>query len=141
METQESKRPKEETHSAVAVYDDIVHIVQLYIDGAAKGDANMLREAFHLDARMFGQAGSMGLDMPISSMIEQLVAHPADTGSYKARVISVNHVGDAAVAVLAEDGFWGTASFVDFFSLTRTDGRWKIVNKTFAITGGTLPPM
>jgi hypothetical protein len=90
---------------------------------------------------MFGQAGGMRFDLPIASMIEESVAHPADMGNYKARVISVNQVGDAAVAVLAEDGFWGTASFVDFFSLARIDGTWKIVNKTFAFTGGKLPPM
>jgi hypothetical protein len=114
--------------------------VKLYIDGAAKGDASKLKEAFHSDARMFGQAGGMRFDMPIASMIEDSVAHPADTGDYKARVISVNQIGDAAFAVLAEDGFWGTASFVDFFSLARVDRTWKIVNKTFAFTGGKLPP-
>lgn len=141
METQEAKRTKAETSSTIAVYDDIIHTVKLYIDGAAKGDANKLREAFHSDARMFGQAGGVRFDMPIASLIEESVAHPADTGNYKARVISVDQVGDAAVAVVAEDGFWGTASFIDFFSLARIDGKWKIVNKTFAFTGGMLPQM
>jgi hypothetical protein len=63
------------------------------------------------------------------------VAHPADTDNYKARVISVNQVGDAAVAVavLAEDGFWGTASFVDFFSLARIDRTYR--QQDFCIYG------
>jgi Putative lumazine-binding len=30
-------------------------------------------------------------------------------------------------------------SFVDFFSLANIDGSWKIVNKTFAHTGGSMP--
>jgi hypothetical protein len=34
----------------------------------------------------------------------------------------------------------GTLSFTDFFSLSRIDGEWKIVNKTFAHTGGEPPP-
>jgi Putative lumazine-binding len=29
-------------------------------------------------------------------------------------------------------GFWGTMSFPDLFALSRFDGEWKIVNKTFA---------
>jgi hypothetical protein len=48
-------------------------------------------------------------------------------------------VGDAAVATLAEEGCWGQVSFVDFFSLARFDSTWKIVNKTFAHTGGEMP--
>ena len=30
---------------------------------------------------------------------------------------------------------------VDFFSLAKIDGRWWIVNKTFAHTGGEPPAM
>jgi hypothetical protein len=30
-------------------------------------------------------------------------------------------------------------SFVDFFTLSKIDGRWQIVNKTFAHTGGVPP--
>jgi Putative lumazine-binding len=29
----------------------------------------------------------------------------------------------------------------DFFTLAQIDGAWKIVNKTFAHTGGELPAM
>jgi hypothetical protein len=47
--------------------------------------------------------------------------------------------GDAATATVVEEGFWGSLSFVDFFSLCRSAGRWRIVDKTFAHTGGELP--
>jgi hypothetical protein len=59
--------------------------------------------------------------------------------SYRARVTAVHQVGDAADVTLVEDGCWGTVSFVDFFSLARINGSWKIVSKTFAHTGGTPP--
>jgi Putative lumazine-binding len=36
-------------------------------------------------------------------------------------------------------GCWGDVSFVDFFSLVRIDGVWKIVNKCFAHTAGEMP--
>src|SRR5438034_999336 len=59
---------------------------------------------------------------------------------YRANICSHRMtLGDAAFVVLEEEGFWGALSFVDFFSLARIDGNWKIVNKTFAHTGGELP--
>ena len=67
---------------------------------------------------------------------------PADVdGSYKARVTSIEQVGDAATAVVEEEGYWGTVSFTDFFTLAKLDGAWKIVNKTFVHTGGEPPEM
>jgi hypothetical protein len=33
--------------------------------------------------------------------------------------------GDAAVGVAAEEGYWGSISFIDYFQLTRIDGFWK----------------
>lgn len=118
--------------------DAIERTVQLYMDGVAAGDAAKLKQAFHEDARMFGFLGQR-YDVPIADMIEMVVGQPADTGSYKGRIVSVSQTGDAAVVEVAEDGFWGTLSFVDYFSLSKIDGTWKIVNKVFAHTGGELP--
>jgi hypothetical protein len=64
---------------------------------------------------------------------------PTDTGNYQSRVLSVQQTGDAALAVVAEDGCWGTVSFIDYLLLARIDGVWTIVCKLFAHTGGELP--
>jgi putative lumazine-binding protein len=56
---------------------------------------------------------------------------PAGRASFRS-----SRVGDAAFAVLEEQGFWGTVSFTDFFTLAQIDSTWRIVNKTFAHTGG-----
>lgn len=123
-------------------FDAINKVLQLYIDASAKGDAAKLKEAFHQDSRMFGSLGGKRIDVPIQTFFELAAQGPADTtGSYRGRILSVTQVGDAAVAAIAEDGFWGTVSFTDFFSLAKIDGRWWIVNKTFAHTGGEPPPM
>jgi len=122
--------------------DAINEVMKLYIDGSAKGDRAKLREAFHPDSRMFGSLGGQRVDIPIETFFELAAKGPADVnGSYRARVESVARVGDAAVATMVEDGFWGRVSFVDFFSLAKIDGRWWIVNKTFAHTGGEPPAM
>jgi hypothetical protein len=121
-------------------YDAIVKVLRLYMDGSARGEPDKLKEAFHPDSRMFGSLGGKRVDVPIQALFEMTAQGPADIdGAYRGRVVSVTQVGDAATAVVAEDGFWGRVSFVDFFSLAKIDGRWWIVNKTFAHTGGEPP--
>ena len=123
----------------VGDYDAICRAVQLMTDGEAKGDVAKLREAFHADARMFGAISGERYDVPIEELFSLAESEPADTGSYRSRVLSVQQTGDAAVGVVAEEGYWGTVSFIDYFQLARIDGDWKIVSKLFVHTGGDLP--
>lgn len=126
--------------STAEATDQITRIVDLYVEGCREGDAEKLREAFHPDARMWGSLAGARVDIPITDMIAMVDGKPVDVdGSYQARVTSVEQTDDVASVVLEEDGFWGSVSFVDYFSLARVDGAWKIVNKTFAHTGGTPP--
>ena len=111
----------------------ITRTVDLYIEGVRDGDAAKLREAFHPQAWMFGSLAGTRYDEPIGELIAMVDGQPVDVdGSFRARIVSVEQVGDAAFAVLEEEGFWGTVSFTDFFTLAQIDGRWAIVNKTFA---------
>ena len=114
--------------------------VQLYIDGVAKGDADKLKTGFHSEAWMFGAVGGHRYDLPISQLIEIVTSEPFNShGSYNARITSVQQVGDAATAIVEEDGIWGALSCVDFMSLAKIDGSWKIVSKTFENTAGEMP--
>lgn len=114
--------------------------IDLYIKGAAEGDAASLQAAFHADARMFGALGEQRVDIPIPDMIGMVTAQPADVdGSFTATVRSIEEHGDIATAIVDEANFWGSVSFTDVFSLARIDGSWLIVNKIFTHTGGTPP--
>ena len=118
----------------------IASVVQMYIDGASRGDAAKLTEAFHEDARMFGSLGGHRYDVPISELIEMTTSQPLDSdGSFEARITSIEQVGDAARATVEEDGCWGGVSFTDYFTLVKIDDAWKITVKTFAHTGGEMP--
>jgi hypothetical protein len=126
--------------SMIDDYDAIVKVIELYINGAGKGDIKLMRKAFHPEARLFGEAHGERYDIGMEKYFELSVKNPLnDGGKYRARIISVEQFGPAAAVVLAEDGCWGAVSFVDIFSLNRTTGGWKIVNKTFAHTGGAIP--
>jgi hypothetical protein len=118
--------------------EEINRVVQLYVDGA-NGDVAKLEEAFHPNAWMFGHVGEMNTYFPIGEFFKMVTDMPGLAGpDYRARVTSVDVVGDAAVATLAEEDYMG-CDFVDYFSLARIDGVWKIVNKTYAHTGGEPP--
>jgi hypothetical protein len=125
--------------SLIDDHDAIRAVVQLCLDGEAQGDVGKLREAFHPDARMFGDQAGTRYDVPIQTLFDLVAEGGADTGRYRSRILSVTRLGDVATATAAEEGCWGTVSFVDFFSLCRIEGTWRIVNKTFAHTGGVPP--
>lgn len=121
-------------------YDRICKVVDLAMEGAANGDVAKLREAFHGEARMFGEVDGKRYDEPICSFFELCQNHPLANGNkYRSRIVSVTRVGGAAMAMVAEDGCWGSAAFVDFFTVTRSGAAWKITNKTFAHTAGQIP--
>ena len=123
----------------VSDYDAISRVLQLCTEGEAKGDVEKLREAFHADARMFGSLAGERYDVPIEELFKLAESEPADTGKYRSRVLSVQQTGDAAVGVVAEENYWGTVSFIDYFLLARIEGSWKIVCKLFAHTAGEPP--
>jgi hypothetical protein len=75
----------------------ITEVVQAYIDGSRSGDADQLRGAFHPDARMYGSIAGQRFDLPIEEFFALASGQPADVdGTYEARIVSVEHVGDAA---------------------------------------------
>ena len=124
------------TTTVVDDHDAICRVVQLCLDGEATGDVEKLREAFHPDARMFGSLAGERCDVPISEFFD-IAARNRSEGT--GVMLAVHQTRDAALATVAEEGCWGTVSFVDYFSLARVDGTWKIVNKLFAHTGGEPP--
>jgi len=106
----------------VSDYDAICRVAQLCTEGEAKGDVGKLQEAFHADARMFGAISGTRYDVPIAELFALAESAPADTGTYRSRVLSVQQTGDAAVAVVAEENYWGTVSFIDYLLLARIEG-------------------
>lgn len=115
---------------------EISSLVDLYVDGA-NGDVAKLETAFHPGATMTGCIGPMCDEFtPISDFIAMVGRNPGLAGSrYSARVRSIDVTGDAGIAILEETDYFG-CDFVDYFTVARIDGRWRIIAKTYAHTGG-----
>jgi hypothetical protein len=133
--------PAAADHFDIDSYDQIRDVVERAMKGAKKGSRKLLGGAFHEKAQMFGEVMGTRYDEGIESFFKLCEEHPLGTGGrYRSRIVSINRVGDAAMVMVAEDGCWKSASFVDFFTVTRIGRDWKITNKTFAYTGGRIPP-
>ena len=108
--------------------DEIVRVVQLYVDGF-QGDIAKFREAFHQDAWIFFTQPNGDLyKRLISECFEEWVADPEPIVG---RILSVTQAGDIASVLLGFDSPKGPSdSWVDFHTLLRINGTWKITNKT-----------
>jgi len=106
--------------------------VQYYFDGGKNRDSLTLRKAFHPEARMlFAREGKLVV-VPIGEYITRVGSEslkPGEVDSTERKVVSVDVVGDAAVAKLELKR--SNAVLIDYMSLLKVDGRWLIVNKIF----------
>jgi len=106
--------------------------VQYYFDGGKNRDSLTLRKAFHPEARMlFAREGKLVV-MPIGEYITRVGSEglkPGEVDSTERKVVSVDVMGDAAVAKLELKR--PNAVLTDYMSLLKVDGRWLIVNKIF----------
>jgi hypothetical protein len=106
--------------------------VQFYFDGGKNRDSLTLRKAFHPEARMlFAREGKLVV-VPIGEYITRVGSEslkPGEVDSTERKVVSVDVVGDAAVAKLELKR--PNAVLTDYMSLLKVDGRWLIVNKIF----------
>jgi len=111
-------------------YDEIVRVVQLYVDGFNDCDVDKFRKAFHEDAWIFfTRADGSLFKHLISDSFEEWAAPPKS--DITGRIISVTQAGDVANVLLGFDNNIDLSScWVDFHSLLRIDGIWKITNKT-----------
>ena len=106
--------------------------VQYYFDGGQNRDSLALRKAFHPEARMlFAREGELVV-VPIAEYITRVGSdrlEPGEVDSTQRKVVSVDVVGDAAMAKIELKR--PDAVLTDYMSLLKVDGRWLIVNKIF----------
>jgi len=118
-------------------HDEIVRVVQLYVDGFNDGDIGKFREAFHDNAWIFFTDADGGLHKDLLADVFPRWAAPPPA-KISGRFISVTQAGDVACVLLGFDDVTDESdpthrhrtSWVDFHTLLRINGVWKITNKT-----------
>lgn len=109
--------------------DAIRKTVEHYIDGARSGKGDDMKPAFHKDATIFGYIDANLFAGPIQQLFDWNDAN-GPASALQARITRIDRAGTVATVRLELDN-WTGYRFTDLFTLLRTDGAWKIMNKVF----------
>ena len=111
--------------------DQVRAAVERYVAGVSTNDAELVKQAFTEDGRMWGYLGDDFTVMTAVDFAEQVVATapPADP-AYRAEIHGIEVTGGIATAILDERAYLGS-DFRNQFGLVRVDGVWRIASKVF----------
>jgi hypothetical protein len=118
------------TPDEVAVRATLDH----YIQGHATGDGAHMRLAFNPAARLFWSSADTLATRTSDEYIARMPGKPAAdeaTGVRTRRIEIVDVTGNAAIGKIVLD--YPDAHIVDYMSLLKTNGEWKIINKIFNV--------
>lgn len=101
-----------------------------YLKGHATGDGEFFRKAFHTEGNLIWIRDGKYTTRSFAEYIAGASGKPAaDEAKRKRWIESVDIAGNAAVAKIILD--YPTVMFVDYMSLLKINGEWKIINKSF----------
>ena len=101
-----------------------------YIKGHATGDGEYMKKAFHTEGNLIFVRDGKYSTRSFAEYIAGFAGKPAaDEKDRKRSIESVDVAGNAAVAKVILD--YPNVRFVDYFTLLKINGEWKIVNKSF----------
>lgn len=101
--------------------------IQLYFDGIMNFDVESLERAFHADAYLYASLPGRFYRSPFQEWKRFAAGEPPDPEGRVNRIVSIDVAGSAAV--VKTDLEWPDVHYVDYLSLLKIDGEWKIVNK------------
>ncbi|MEX2283831.1 MAG: nuclear transport factor 2 family protein [Gemmatimonadota bacterium] len=101
--------------------------VQAYFDGMMAGDQALLKKAFHAESFLIGPGAKDATRIPFANWHTSFTKPMANPTEYRNSILSIDVVGQAAVAKTELD--WPRVRYVDYLSLLKVNGEWKIVNK------------
>ena len=119
------------TANAQASDNDAVRVpLENYIKGHATGDGQYMRKAFHTDGNLIFVRDGNFMTRSFADYISGFTGKPAaDEDKRKRTIESIDVSGNAAVAKIILD--YPATRFVDYMSLLKIGGEWKIVTKIF----------
>lgn len=110
-----------------------------YLKGHETGSPEYMKKAFHTEGHLMFIRDGKYTTRSFSDYVAGMSGKPAaDEAMRKRWIESIDVSGDAATGKIILD--YPTARFVDYMSLLKIDGEWRIVNKSFTVERKELPP-
>ena len=107
----------------------IATTLNYYLDGGTNNDFETLKKAFHTDATMKFINGKGEYNTVNAIKFFKKGMKPGPKQNRQTRITSIDVNGHAASARIEID--YPTFRFIDYMSLLKIKGEWKIVNKIF----------
>ena len=111
---------------------DLIEITRLlneYFEGLYNADEKQLRKVFHPTANLQSQGLRLTRDEWLHRVVNRAI--PSEIiESYHYKIINIDILGEQAM-VKAECPLLGNF-YIDFLSLLKEKGQWKIVNKMYS---------
>lgn len=102
-------------------------VVQKYFDGMVEGSPETLAEAFDPEAFLIGPGHGTPARFPFAQWSSGMDEPFENPEGYVNRIAEVDVTGNAAMAKTVLE--WPNVRYVDYLSLLKIDGEWRIVNK------------
>ena len=103
-----------------------------YLKGHETGNPEYMKAAFHTEGKLMYMRDGKFSTIEFADYIARMNGIPAKDESKRKRYIeSVDVSGNAAVGKVILD--YPGAKIVDYMTLLKIDGEWKIVNKAFYV--------
>lgn len=118
-----------------SAYDEIARVLADYFDALYFGDTGKLQEVFHAKA-IYATADETPLLYRTMTEYVPVVAareSPAARNEPRRDFIDAIELAGENTAFARVRCSIGSRDFVDFLTLVRTDGRWRIIAKVFQI--------
>ena len=101
-----------------------------YIKGHATGDGEYMKKAFHTEGNLIFIRDGKYSTRPFAEYIAGFSGKPAADEANRKRSIDLLQVsGNAGIARIVLD--YPAMTFIDYMSLLKINGEWKIVTKIF----------
>ena len=113
--------------------NDVKAALADYFDGIYESSEDKLRSAFHPDAHIYSATGGTLADFDLDAFVGRVTGREscASQGAPRTdKIVSIDFSGPNSALAKVELSVPGT-DFVDFLSLMKIDGRWRIIAKTY----------
>ena len=112
--------------------------LESYINAHATGNPEYIRKAFLPDAKIMAFRDGKLLNLSVEEFASRFSGKPAaDESQRKRRIDRLDITGNAGVARIVLD--YPDATLIDYMSLLKVNGEWKIVNKVFNVEPKAKP--
>ena len=109
--------------------ESISSVIESYVEGGRKGDASIMKTAFHKNATIHGIVNGSLFGGPIQIMFDWVKDNPPAT-ELKAAIVNID-LADTVATARVELSDWNGARYTDQFTLLKENDAWSITSKVF----------